>query len=113
MLRSLPKGQKTWRIKPRPTKDPKHLARVRALGCFACQMDGDGPRPAIAHHPRKKGLGQQKAPDSDAIPLCEDRHHNVQIPGYLSIHRNPIEFRTRYGTEDEILAWVWGRLANE
>lgn len=44
----------------------------------------------------------QKADDRDAIPLCADRHHNVQVPGFVSIHRNPIQFRERYGTEAEI-----------
>ena len=42
-----------------------------------------------------------KADDAWAIPLCS-RHHNEQHPDSLSIHRNPIEFRLTYGTEDEI-----------
>lgn len=42
-----------------------------------------------------------KAPDRDALPLCP-RHHNEQHPDSVSIHRNPLEFRDRYGTEEEI-----------
>jgi hypothetical protein len=54
-----------------------------------------------AHHP-KPGCGKgQKSDDRDAIPLCS-KHHNEQHPDSLSIHRNPIEFRSRYGTEAEI-----------
>lgn len=90
----------------RPTDDPEHLDRLRAFGCWCCRVDGDGWRPADPHHPRsggKDGPGMgQRAPDRDAIPLCSDRHHNVQTRDYLSIHRNPIEFRERYGTEAEI-----------
>ena len=46
-----------------------------------------------------------KASDSEALPLCS-RHHNEQHPDSWSIHRNPIEFKQRYGTEAKILEWV-------
>lgn len=97
------------RIKPKRKADPFHLSRIRSLGCYCCRVDGDGWRPAEAHHPRaNQGMGT-KAPDSEAIPLCS-KHHNEQHPHSLSIHRNPLEFKARYGTEAEILARVTAQL---
>lgn len=91
------KGGPGPRIKAEPIRDPKHLARVRALGCIVC-----GAKPAEAHHPRPgQGTGT-KAGDDQAIPLCS-RHHNEQHPDSWSIHRNPREFRRDYGTEAELL----------
>ena len=99
-------GAPAPRIKPEREDDPQHLARLRAFGCWCCRVDGDGRRPAEPHHPRTGGLdgpgAGQRAPDRDAIPLCPDRHHNVQTRDYLSIHRNPLKFRAKYGTEAEI-----------
>lgn len=99
------KGNPAPRIKPKRKEDPEHLAALRRFGCWACRMDGMGQVEAEPHHPRSGGnLGPgmgQRADDSDAIPLCR-MHHNEQHPNSLSIHRNPIEFRARYGAEVEI-----------
>ena len=81
--------------------DLEHLAALRAFGCWCCHIDYHATVPAEAHHPRVgQGTGT-KADDRDAIPLCP-RHHKEKHPDSLSIHRNPIEFRKRYGTETEI-----------
>ena len=99
------KGKPAPKIKPKRLEDPEHRAALRRFGCWCCWVDGLGWVAAEPHHPRaggKEGPGTgQKAPDSEAIPLCR-RHHNEQHPDSLSIHRNPIEFRARYGTEAEI-----------
>jgi len=99
------KGEPAPRIKQGRVENPAHLDRLRRFGCWACRVDGKGWHAAEPHHPRtggKDGAGAgQRAPDEDAIPLCS-RHHNEQHPDSLSIHRNPIEFRDRYGTEAEI-----------
>ena len=99
------KGKPAPKIKPKREDDPEHLDRLREFGCWCCRVDGLGWVAAEPHHPRtggKDGPGaSQRAPDRDAIPLCR-RHHNEQHPDSLSIHRNPIEFRDRYGTEAEI-----------
>lgn len=108
------RGPPAPRIKPCREDDPEHLARLRRFGCWACWMDGNGWQAAEPHHPRTGGLDGpgvgQKAPDRDAIPLCS-RHHNEQHPDSFSIHRNPEEFRARYGTEDQIRDQVAALLA--
>jgi hypothetical protein len=98
-------GPAVPRIKPGRQEDPVRLAAVRALGCFCCWMDFGLWVQAEAHHPRPgQGTGT-KAPDGEAIGLCS-RHHNEKHPDSLSLHRDPLEFRARYGTETQILDWV-------
>jgi hypothetical protein len=95
------KGNPSPRIKPDRQEDPAHLAALRRFGCWGCRVDGLGWAPAEPHHTRPgQGMGT-KADDSQAIPLCR-KHHNEQHPDSVSIHRNPIQFRQRYGTESEI-----------
>lgn len=92
--------------------DRPHLAALRRFGCWACRMDGLGWVAAEPHHPRVgQGMGT-KADDRDAIPLCP-RHHNQQRPDSLSIHRNPIQFRVRYGSEAEIRDQVASIMAGQ
>lgn len=104
--RSTPRrtGKPSPRIKPGRVEDPEHLKRVRALPCIACQMDGrTQTEKTEAHHPREdEGMGT-KADDHEAIALCS-RHHNEQHPDSVSIHRNPVQFWSRYGTEGYLLA---------
>lgn len=101
------KGPPRPRIKPGREEDPEHLAHIRTLPCWACAIDQRRQEfRTEPHHPRtggKDGPGAgQKAPDRDVIPLCGAGHHRGDASGYISIHKNPIEFRQRYGTEAEI-----------
>ena len=77
------------------TKNPKLLSAICEYGCWACLKGGHGYAPAEPHHPRDgdPGMGQ-KADDERAIPLCR-LHHRL-------IHSDPIWFREKYGTEEEI-----------
>ena len=101
-----PKGQKPKRIKPKRLVDPEYRERVRALGCVACWLDGDGWVPAQIHHPREgQGMGQ-RAGDDKSIPLCEANHTGLVQSGKPSIHGSKPEFVARYGTEKDLLAIV-------
>lgn len=115
LRRPLRKKSQTVRIKPRRQEDPEHLARLRRFGCWCCRVDGLGWVYADAHHPKVKGGAGagQKAPDREAIPLCPERHHNVNVPGFISIHYHPIEWRARYGAEAEVCAQVNKAMENE
>lgn len=110
-------GPATPRIKPERQEDPEHLERLRRFGCWCCRIDGLGWVYADAHHPRvggKDGAGAaQRAPDREAIPVCPGLHHNVQVPGFISIHYQPLAWRERYGTEAEVCARVLKALESE
>ena len=86
--------------------DRAHLSRVAALGCVVVFPD-TGERccsPAEIHHPRDgQGMGQ-RAPHSQAIPLCW-RHHSAQsdLPYGHSIHKGQKSFEALYGTEAMLL----------
>lgn len=89
-------------MRSKPKKNPKHLARVRELGCYCCRVDGLGETPASAHHIRE-GYGRgQKASDEEAIPLCP-AHHQTGEGGVIAVHREYRRFVERYGSERTIL----------
>ena len=81
--------------------DRAHLDRVASLGCILCRHLGLGETPAQIHHPRT-GLGMsQRAPHSDAIPLCPEHHL-----GATGVHgMGSRAFARKYGlTEADLLA---------
>lgn len=73
--------------------DPKHLARVRELGCIICGG------PASAHHIRHGQGMEQKADDREAIPLCYYHHQGEQGIHHLGTKR----WQAIYGTEQDLL----------
>ena len=83
-----------------------HFARVAALGCIACLMDGNPGTPPELHHPRANAGMGQKAPDRDVLPLCHRHHRGTDHPRTPSIHLDRLRFIMEYGTESELLARV-------
>lgn len=83
-----------------------HFARVAALGCIACLMDGNPGTPPELHHPRSSAGMGQKAPDTDVLPLCHRHHRGTDHPRTPSIHLDRLAFIARYGSETELLARV-------
>lgn len=83
-----------------------HMARVAALGCIACMIDGNPGTPAELHHPRSgAGMGR-KSPDSDVLPICAAHHRGIDHPRTPSIHLDRLAFLAKFGTESELLARV-------
>ena len=83
-----------------------YFARVAALGCIACMMDGNPGTPPELHHPRAGAGAGMKSPDADVIPLCHRHHRGTDHPRTPSIHRDRLAFIARYGSETELLARV-------
>lgn len=83
-----------------------HMARIAALGCIACLMDGYAGTPPELHHPRSGAGAGQKSSDMDVIPLCPPHHRGTDHPRTPSIHLDRLAFITRFGTESELLARV-------
>ena len=83
-----------------------HFARVAALGCIACLIDGNPGTPAELHHIRETAGGGQKALDSDVISVCPAHHRGTDHPRTPSIHLDRLAFIERYGSETELLARV-------
>jgi hypothetical protein len=74
---------------PKPERakpDPAYLAQVRQLPCVCCQRF-----PSEAHHPISGRFSQRKAPDRDAIPLC-NRCHRLR-------HSHPEMWERAYGDD--------------
>ena len=86
-------------------RDKKHLDRVAALNCIVCMNEGLGPTPAAIHHIRTGYGTSQRAPDSEALPLCPT-HHQYSGYGEIAYHDGPQAWESRYGTEIELLEQV-------
>jgi hypothetical protein len=69
------------------------------LGCIACYLDGVYTQPCI-HHGKENGGYRNH---DFTLPLCPPHHqHEYAINGVPNRHKNPIEFRERYGTDREL-----------
>jgi len=99
-----PEGAPATTIAPKVRK--AHMARVAALGCIACLLDGNPGTPPELHHPRSGAGAGQKSSDMDVIPLCPSHHRGTNHPRTPSIHLDRLKFIARFGTEAELLARV-------
>jgi len=111
MPRKRPKPRRTAAPEEnQPNIAPKvrkaHMARVAALGCIACLLDGNAGTPPELHHPRSGAGAGQKSSDMDVIPLCPPHHRGTDHPRTPSIHLDRLTFIARFGTESELLARV-------
>lgn len=79
------------------------------MNCIVCRNEGLGATPAAIHHIRTGYGVSQRAPHSEAIPLCPI-HHQYPAVGELAYHASPKQFEARYGTELELLEQVRGLL---
>lgn len=84
-------------------KDTQHLGTLAEIGCIACYVQGTPGTPAEIHHPRTNAGMGQRAPHSQAIPLCPAHHRGTDHPRTPSIHADKNEFIRRFGTEAELL----------
>lgn len=83
----------------RPTAAQKRrFDQVVRIGCMACLCDGFHTEPEI-HHGGKHGYR-----DHDfTFGLCPVHHKPTSAkPGIPNRHANPIEFKQRYGTDEEL-----------
>src|SRR3546814_20403026 len=58
------------RMKSPPPKQPRHMARVAAMGCIICGG------PAEVHHVR---TGNQGRDDARVVPLCPFHHRDSRM----------------------------------
>lgn len=77
--------------------------RIAALGCIPCLLDGIEGTPATISHSHDYGYRDHNKVYG-ACPI----HHLEQhaVAGIPNRHANPIEFRERYGTDEELVAKV-------
>ena len=84
----------------------RHLDRVAALGCIACELLHMGASPAHVHHIRE---GRQARSHMLTIPLCQPHHLGTSA----SVHMAKPVLMRQLGVESEfdLLAIVLEKLA--
>lgn len=83
-----------------PTRSQRRRwSMVVALGCLPCQLDGIHGTPAGISHKHDHGYR-----DHDKVwPSCEAHHlYQHAVDGIPNRHKNSVEFRAWYGTDDEL-----------
>ncbi len=105
VVAAVPKGEKAKPGKRAPTiEEADWMRRISALGCIACILDGQAPRPTAVHHILRGG---QRMGHLFTIPLCQPGHHmdggNI---GIVSRHPFKARFEKRYGSELDLLRRV-------
>lgn len=109
-----PLGQK---VEAEPD-DPEHLAAVAAMPCVIC-YEFDLPqlsRTTVHHciHGRnaycRRAKKRRRAPDKMTLPLCDGHHQGDFDKTKIALHREPEEWRRRYGKDVDWLSWVEERL---
>lgn len=97
--------------RPKASKEPAYLAKVRNLPCVICEAFGERQEtPTTAHHPIHDRHEQIKRPDSTAIPLCDGHHQGIWDRSKLAIHEAPEQWRERYGADHEYIKVTQDRL---
>lgn len=94
-----------------PTKSEKaHMAKVAALGCIACRLNGIYDTPATLHHIRHGQGIAQRASNFQVIPLCSIHHQTGDgkaSSGFeYGLHHSPKEFEAKFGSEEDLLRLV-------
>jgi len=88
------------------TAEHRHLGRVSALGCIACEMLGLGSSDAQVHHIRE---GRQARDHMLTIPLCQFHHTGSR----MSVHMDKAALlrALHVSSEFDLLAETLRRLA--
>lgn len=113
-LRLFPRPKlKVIRVRPKRLVDVAYRERVRALGCRCCQKDGRSEVVAQIHHPKHGQGAGQRAGDDESLPICEPHHQGGwerENTGdnyvFIAIHKDPIGWKARYGTEASMVEEV-------
>lgn len=101
LMHKPPLGLKAGKAKP----DPDYLAEVRALPCCICEAFGyPQTHPTQAHHPICDRHSNERAPDHEAIPLCEGHHQGDFDTTKTAIHRDRALWVEWYGSDREWIA---------
>ena len=89
----------------KPKRDPGYLAKVRELPCCICQeYEMEQRSTTQAHHPICDRHGTHRAPDQEAIPLCEGHHQGDLDTSKIAIHRQREEWVEKYGSDRDWIA---------
>ena len=92
-------------------RDPSRLAAVAGLPCCICYEYGlTQHSPTQVHHCIHGRFGTRRAPDNMTIPLCEGHHQGNRDASKIALHREPDEWKERYGEDTKWISWTEERL---
>ena len=100
-------GREVTQKADKPKKDAQWLSILHELPCCICQYYGQPQNsPTTAHHHIMGRGGNRKTCDTEAIPLCDGHHQGQFDTSKVAIHREPKEWRQRYGRDTDWISWA-------
>lgn len=91
--------------------DPARKAAVAHLPCCICDFYGlvQLSRTTV-HHCIMGRYDTRREPDSETIPLCDGHHQARFDASKIAIHREPKEWRAKYGPDTDWVKWTDERI---
>ena len=96
--------QKDNRAPLTPAQREARFNALARIGCTVCRIYYQAHTECHIHHAtglKYRAMGK-KAHDLDTFGLCE-KHHTQGSKEHPSIHRQPAEFESRFGTQEFLL----------
>lgn len=113
-IRPRSKKKQAERLSDKGQAGLAHMAKVAAMPCVICwEWSMKQLSETKVHHCIHGRFSAKKAPDTATLPLC-DGHHQGEFDGSkIALHREPDEWKRRYGEDTHWLNWVTARLEGE
>lgn len=113
-LTGRPIYQKPEEAAPRPD----YLGAVAQLPCVICEAFGEIQNsPTEVHHWKSGRYGNERTPDSQAIPLCHSHHNKLRpYPGdeaKIGFHNAQEQWEAKYGQDHEYTEVTQDRIERE
>ena len=84
--------------------DLAYMGRVRDGPCIICRLFGEQQlSPTQAHHPIHGRYSARKAPARDCLGICEGHHQGNFDGSKIALHREPDEWKARYGLDTDYI----------
>lgn len=89
-----------------PAARDRRFGRIREIGCLACRQLGWYGAPDVHHLNLGEHAGQVRRGDEYTIGLCPWHHRGIGkfVDIGPSLAKEPVKFRQRFGSDDELLA---------
>lgn len=97
------------------TPTERRFDAIWEIGCIACRKAGYYSRTQAHHQNLGAHAGQKQLGDMFTVGLCPWHHQGITEFGYCademtiklgpSMKHQPIEFRKRFGSDEELLAY--------
>ena len=75
----------------------------RSQPCIVCQLFGEQQlSPTTVHHWIMGRGSNRRTPHLETLPICDGHHQGTFDKSKISVHREPVAFKKKYGTDKQL-----------